>query len=272
MSTDSTSDDTRDEAISVLQQLGLKEYEAKCFVGLSRLTAGTAKQLSEITDVPRTRIYDAIRVLEAQGLVEIQHTSPKQFRAVPLEEAIETLRDQYQDRVDRLEGLLNGMEDVEPDDETPVQEVWSMTGPAAVENRTEKLLGDADDEVVFVIGHPSLLTSDLVETLNRVSSRADLLIGAVTESLQDQVHEAVPDARTFVSGLEWLNEADSTGIVMGRLLLIDRSTILVSTIEPDTGDEHAVFGGGFKNGLVVMSRRLMAQGLVPTRDSSPAVD
>ena len=272
MSTDTPPDDLRDEAISVLQQLGLKEYEAKCFVGLSRLTAGTAKQLSEITDVPRTRIYDAIRVLEAQGLVEIQHTSPKQFRAVPLEEAIETLRDQYQDRVDRLEGLLNGMEDVEPDDETPVQEVWSMTGPAAVENRTEKLLNDAEDEVVFVIGHPSLLTDDLVDTLNRISSRIDLLIGAVTESLQDRVHEAVPDARTFVSGLEWLNEADDTGLVMGRLLLIDRSTILVSTIEPDTGDEHAVFGGGFKNGLVVMSRRLMAQGLVPTRDPSPAVD
>ena len=139
-----------------------------------------------------------------------------------------------------------------------------MTGPAAVENRTEKLLNDAEDEVVLVIGHPSLFTDDLVDTLNRISSRIDLLIGAVTESLQDRVHEAVPGARTFVSGLEWLNEADDTGLVMGRLLLIDRSTILVSTIEPDTGDEHAVFGDGFKNGLVVISRRLMAQGLVPT--------
>jgi sugar-specific transcriptional regulator TrmB len=83
----------REEAIDVLQELGLKEYEAKCFVGLTRLSTGTAKQLSEITDVPRTRVYDAIRVLEAQGLVEIQHSSPQQFRAVPLEEATETLRD-----------------------------------------------------------------------------------------------------------------------------------------------------------------------------------
>ena len=82
-----STDDTVDEAIEVLQQLGLKEYEAKCFVGLSRLSTGTAKQISEITDVPRTRVYDAIRVLEAQGLVEIQHSSPQQFRAVPLAEA-----------------------------------------------------------------------------------------------------------------------------------------------------------------------------------------
>ena len=48
----------------------MKEYEAQCFVGLSRLSSGTAKQLSEITDVPRTRVYDAIRLLEVQGLVD----------------------------------------------------------------------------------------------------------------------------------------------------------------------------------------------------------
>ncbi|TKX82546.1 TrmB family transcriptional regulator, partial [Halorubrum sp. SS5] len=43
-----------EEAIDILQQLGLKEYEARCFVGLARLDTGTAKKLSEITEVPRT--------------------------------------------------------------------------------------------------------------------------------------------------------------------------------------------------------------------------
>src|SRR6056297_4042684 len=95
-----------EEAIEVLQQLGLKEYEARCFVGLTRLKTGTAKKLSELTEVPRTRIYDAIRVLEAQGLVEIQHSSPQRFRAVSLEEATETLRDQYEARVERLATAL----------------------------------------------------------------------------------------------------------------------------------------------------------------------
>ena len=54
-----------EEAVDVLRKLGLKEYEARCFVGLSRLSTGTAKRLSEVTEVPRTRVYDAIRVLEA---------------------------------------------------------------------------------------------------------------------------------------------------------------------------------------------------------------
>ena len=56
-------DQPREEATELLQKLGLKEYEARSFVGLSRLDAGTAKELSEITEVPRTRIYDAVKEL-----------------------------------------------------------------------------------------------------------------------------------------------------------------------------------------------------------------
>lgn len=53
---------------------------------------------------------------------------------------------------------------------------------------------------------------------------------------------------------------------IGRLLLVDRSTILVSSIMPDSKEEQAIFGEGFGNGLVVIARRLMAQGLIPVRD------
>jgi sugar-specific transcriptional regulator TrmB len=261
-------DSNVNEAIEVLQQLGLKEYEARCFVGLTRLNTGTAKKLSEMTEVPRTRIYDAIRVLEAQGLVEIQHSSPQQFRAVSLEEAAETLRDQYEDRVERLQDALSTVEIVDEDDDTSVQEVWAMAGQDAIENRTEQLIETAMDEIVLVIADESLLTEDLVETLNEIDDDIELIVGTLTPSLQEKVQAAVPAAKTFVSGLEWLHgesiSEDDTAI--GRLLLVDRSTILVSSIMPDSKEEQAIFGEGFGNGLVVIARRLMAQGLIPVRD------
>lgn len=257
-----------EEAIEVLQQLGLKEYEARCFVGLSQLETGTAKKLSEITEVPRTRVYDAIRILEAQGLVEIHHSSPQQFRAVSIEEATETLRDQYEARVNRLHDALDSVEIVEEGEEQPVQQVWAMSGHDGIENRTEELIETAAEEVVLVIGDESLLTGDLVTTLNQVGDGVELIIGAVTEPLQEQIQTAVPDAMTFVSGLEWLHGEHATEdeIAIGRLLLIDRSTILVSSIMPETKEEQAIFGEGFGNGLVVIARRLMAQGLLTERD------
>lgn len=260
--------ETIDEAIEVLQQPGLKEYEARCFVGLSQLNTGTAKELSEVTEVPRTRVYDAIRVLEVQGLVEIQHSSPQQFRAVSLDEATETLRDQYEGRVQRLYHALDSVEIVDADNNTPVQQVWAMTGQNAIGNRTDDLIRKATDEIVLVLGDESLLTENLIDSLNNISNGVDLLVGALTETLQDQIQTAVPDAKTYISGLEWLHGAyaaeDDTAI--GRLLLVDRSTILVSSIMPEMKKEQAIFGEGFGNGLVVIARRLMAHGLLTVRD------
>jgi sugar-specific transcriptional regulator TrmB len=259
-----------EEAVDVLQQLGLKEYEARCFVGLSRLRTGTAKRLSELTEVPRTRVYDAIRVLEAHGLVEIQHSSPQQFRAVSLEEATETLRKQYDARIDRLRSVLESVETVEGTRESPVQEVWAMSGREGIENRTSELVAEATDEVVLVVGDGSLLTEDLLDTLNGIGNGADLVVGALTEQLQRQIQNAVPEATTFVSGLEWLHDETDTRdeAAIGRLLLVDRSTILVSSITP-AAEEKAVFGDGFGNGLVVIARRLISQGLIPARDPGP---
>jgi sugar-specific transcriptional regulator TrmB len=143
-----------------------------------------------------------------------------------------------------------------------------MTGRDAIENRTEELIEQATNEVVLVIGDESLLTEDLVDTLNRVSTDVDVVIGTLTESLQEHVRSAVPAATTFISGLEWLHGEYTVEneTAIGRLLLVDRSTILVSSIIPDSKKEQAIFGEGFGNGLVVIARRLMAQGLIPARD------
>ena len=264
-------DANTERAIELLQQLGLKEYEARCFVGLTRLNTGTAKKLSDITEVPRTRVYDAIRVLEVQGLVEIQHSSPQKFRAVSLEEATATLRDKYEDRVDRLHDALESADTVDDEENSTVQEVWAMSGQDAIENRAERLIESATDEIVLVIGDESLLTEKLIETLSGVKDDIELLVGTLTSSLQEQVQETVPNATTFVSGLEWLHGENTAegNTAIGRLLLVDRGSILVSSIMPESKAERAIFGTGLKNGLIVIARRLMSEGLLPVRDPGP---
>lgn len=256
-----STDDALEEAIDVLQELGLREYEARCFVGLSRLPTGTAREISDVTDVPRTRVYEATRVLAAEGLVEVQHSSPQQFRAVSLTEAAEILREQYEHRVDRLTDALSGIEQLESTSDESVQEVWAMTGTESIANRTQRLIDAADDEVVVVIGDESLLTEELTASLRQTPNDVSVLIGAVSESLRDEIEPAVPEATVFVSGLDWLRQQRQAGEPsVGRLLLVDESTILLSTIVAESGEEHAIYGEGFGNGMVVIARRLMAQG------------
>lgn len=260
--------DTDDEAVGLLQELGLKEYEAKCFVGLSRLPQATAKELGELTDVPRTRVYDAIRVLEAKGLVEIQHGSPQRFRAVPVGEGLDTLEDQFDARLSALDETLRSIEPAEPGGDDVDQEVWSLTGLTAVGNRTIQLIEEAESEVVLVVGDEAVMTDELVETLNAVDD-VPVIVGTLNPDLEEAVRERVPAATVFTSGLPWLHNAEEPvgkEASIGRILLVDRNTVMVSTISNGDGNERAVFSRGIGNGLVVIARRIMATGLVPSED------
>ncbi|MFB6303983.1 MAG: TrmB family transcriptional regulator [Haloferacaceae archaeon] len=264
-------DDTSNQrrAVELLQQLGLKEYEAKSFVALSRRQSGTAKEISETSEVPRTRVYDAVRVLESKGLVETQHSNPKRFRAVSVDEAVDTLRAEYAERTKSLRGALNELEPTDEDEtEEVTHEVWALSDEKGIMSRTQQLIQRATDEVILVIGHESVLTDRLVRGLRAARERGvNVVVGTVDEALRAAVQDALPDVETFVSGLDWLSRSplpdDETEV--SRLLLVDREAILVSsfTESPDDGREHerGVFGRGFDNGLVAIVRRLMATGL-----------
>jgi len=92
-------------------------------------------------------------------------------RRRPKRSAISTRR-----RVERLHDALDTVDVVDDGDEEPVQQIWAMTGRDAIENRTDQLIEKATNEIVLVIGHASLLTEDLVETLNEADDEHDLII------------------------------------------------------------------------------------------------
>lgn len=267
-----TTENNIQEAIEGLQELGLQEYEARCFVGLSRLSTGTAKKLSEITEVPRTRVYDAIRVLESKGLVEIHHSSPQQYRAVPLREARETLRDQFDSRVDRVYRALENIETLDSGGESPVQEVWSMSGATAIENRSAEIINEASDEVVFIIGDESALTGGLVATLNDASSKTDLVLGGVTQQLTDKLEASVDGVSAITSGIDWMQQPMEREGKIGYVLLVDGSTLLVSSVLPDAGERYAIYARGFGNSFVLVVRGLVSGGLLAMEEPSELRD
>ena len=74
-----------------LGELGLSSYEEQVYRTLLVTGATTAGALSDASDVPRGRIYDALNGLEARGLVRSKSTEPARYLPVEPETAIETL-------------------------------------------------------------------------------------------------------------------------------------------------------------------------------------
>ncbi len=263
-----TQEDTIAEAISLLQELGLKEYEARCFMALTQLSTGTAKEIHEISEVPRTRVYDAIRVLESQGLVEVQHTSPQRFRAATIDEATQTLKQKYESRIDTLESYLETTEVREPDRETDqLQEVWSLTGTEAIASRTLELIGKAESEIAFLVVDTEIMGEPVFDALTTAQKRdVTIYLGGQTDAITAHLGAELPGVQTFETELDWLVGPDPDHqVAISRILLIDRETLLIGSFYPDgddeTSPERAVFATGLENGVVVLLRRLIASGL-----------
>lgn len=268
------------ELIEQLQAFGLKTYEARCFVALSRVPQATAREISEITDVPRTRVYDAVGVLESDGLVSIHHTNPQLFRAVPLDEAIETLRRTYESRLNSIQHRLESIEPATLEDQPAVDhEVWALSGSEAISARTERLLDEADREIRLLVDE-SVLDAELTAAI-RTATRRELqsTIGVVGD--HELTTELPADSVIELSGdrLSWLGfetsgtdepteprsheqppilEAETT---VTRLVVIDGQKALLGTdTSPTTDevDERSVCAAGETNGLVVMARQLLS--------------
>ena len=268
-------DQYKAETVSLLQELGLKEYEARCFIALSQVSVGTAKEISELSEVPRTRVYDAVRVLEAQGLVEVQHSNPQRFRAVSVEEAAVTLRQKYDNRIDTLQSHLESIElPDDSDEDDKVQEVWSLSSHEAIQSRTFDLLRESESEIVFVVVEEAILTDALFDKLREASERGvNLILGGINDDIVSRIETELSSAKVFETELEWLvEEGFKDEVAISRLLLTDRTNLLVSSFYPKGGlkesksNEQAVFATGLGNGVVVLIRRLISTGLGPIAD------
>ncbi len=243
--TDTSLDQPATAAVELFQQLGFSKYEAHSYVSLLRLGSGTARELSEISEVPRTRIYDAIESLQQRGLVDVKHASPKVFQPVSRETALDHFRREYEAIFTQLETQLAALPPVES--QSDYQGAWTTTGREAIDERVETFLADATYEIVYLTIE-ELLSDAILDELAAAAERGvSISIADSTAPTHKRIQTAVPSAELTEPPWEWHTAAT------GRLLLVDRETVLMSALSNGGATtETAVWGRGSHNSLVTV--------------------
>lgn len=251
---DDSPDDPDSVAIDNLEQLGLSTYAARTLVALVGLGSGTAKDVSEVADVPRTRVYDSVEELQEKGLVDVQHSTPKQFWPVSAETLGRVLEREFQYRLSRLRTALDAL-DSGPR-QTEQEGVWTVDGHEAVTSRVTEFFDSAEDEIVYMTVE-ELLTDEIVESLARAAERGvEIQLAGISPTVQARIQESIPDAEMFESLWVW---SDTPA---GRLLMVDGTKTLVSVRQersesvPSEHVEKAIWGKGETNSLVVVLRAI----------------
>jgi len=153
----------KDEFLSRLRKIfDLNLYEVKVWTALLSRGTSTAGELSNISDVPRSRTYDILESLEKKGFILMKLGKPIKFVALKPEEVVERVKKNLmkyaKERTERLENLrsdevleeLNslftkGVKFVEPSDLS-----GSIRGRQNLYNHLDMMIRGAEKTITIV--------------------------------------------------------------------------------------------------------------------------
>lgn len=147
-----------------LQSLGLTDYEARAYLSLIQSGPLTASALSNIADIPYSKIYEVLGSLEEKGWIEVEDGRPSKYHAKSPATAIELTKL-------RLEGEIKENCDVVISELMPIYEgregkerpnIWILRGEQNILSKLKELIAKCEHELLLAT---PILTKELARSL-----------------------------------------------------------------------------------------------------------
>jgi sugar-specific transcriptional regulator TrmB len=205
------------DPIHELVKIGFSEYEAKAYVALLRKSPVTGYELSKLSGVPRSMIYEVLGKLTARGAAMTLRTgSATKYAPVSAEEFLDQLEREQQDLIASLKDDLTTLASA-PD----LEYVWNIEGHENIMVRAAEMIGQAEKRVYLALlpaTFPTLLPAlegaihRGVQVVIYTPSELDLPGGQVVAAPLSE------EALTQVGGLGLILVIDGQEVLVGEWL------------------------------------------------------
>ncbi|MGV8172355.1 MAG: TrmB family transcriptional regulator [Candidatus Woesearchaeota archaeon] len=219
------------DLLKKIKDFGLNSYEAKIWTALLSRGISSAGELSDISNVPRSRTYDVLESLEKKGFVMMKLGKPIKYMAISPTEVIDvikkkiredSIRQEYSmdelrksDVLDQLTQLhSNGIEMIEPADL-----VGMIKNRDNIYDYMESMLKKAEKSIYIMTSTEGMIRKIqyLEKTLKKVADK-----GVNIKILVPHNKETEKLERELKGIVEVKNFAD----VKSRFILIDEEKLL----------------------------------------------
>ncbi|MGD8245120.1 MAG: helix-turn-helix domain-containing protein [Anaerolineae bacterium] len=130
-----------------LVELGFSEYEAKAYVALLRENPATGYQVSKVSGVPRSMVYEVLGKLTARGAaMELRKEGKTQYAPVPAQEFLNQLHREHEELVTSLQDDLLSVGTT-----SDLEYVWNIEGYENVMAKAQEMIRHAQDRVYMAI-------------------------------------------------------------------------------------------------------------------------
>jgi len=97
--------------LNKLKDFGLNSYESKLWIALLSRGVSTAGELSDISNVPRSRAYDVLESLEKKGFIIVKVGKPIKYLAVPPAEVVERVKKKVLEEAQQRNNVLSQLKE-----------------------------------------------------------------------------------------------------------------------------------------------------------------
>lgn len=242
---------TEPEAVEALTRFGLTTYEARVFVALQKLGTGTASDVAEITDVPRSQVYGAAEGLESHGLIEVQQTTPTRYRPVPLEEAKARLIAEFRAVGEDAFSFLSDVQGSCPARDQRSEAIWTVEGSDTIAARVVELVENAETDVYYGAGGDAYLEPAIRDALEAKAAEDVPVLAASEDDEVVAAFEAIPGVVP-----QQVPEELAT-VATTRVLVVDGDSVLLSVVGtdylPDSSQETAIWSANTAFAAVIVA-------------------
>ncbi|MAG38067.1 hypothetical protein CMI45_01620 [Candidatus Pacearchaeota archaeon] len=251
----------KEEFLSRLRKIfDLNLYEARVWTALLSRGQSTAGELSNISDVPRSRTYDILESLEKKGFIVMKIGKPIKFVALKPEEVVERVKRnlvvEAQGKSKRLDELksdevlselsgiyTNGIKFVEPSDLS-----GSLRGRQNMYNHLDMMIRGAEKNIT------------LVTTADGINRKLEALMPAFEKAKKRgiNIRIAAPISQDNVKVAKELSkvadvkDSSSSGLT-GRFAIVDSEQLMFMLLDDKTVHPNYDVGVWLSTGFLAQS-------------------
>lgn len=172
-------------AYEKLKAIGLSEYESLIYLKLILNGPSTAREISESTGIPYTKVYEVLESLAIKGWIEIGQSRPMQFRAKPPSEVIEIIKSEYISRINEIENIfMNELQSIYEARSIEGSDIWFIKSPLAIANRIKGIILASKKELYLIIGYLNAkIYSEILEIISNIDNKLVKIIANKEVSL-----------------------------------------------------------------------------------------
>ena len=175
-----------------LINFGLTKSQAKVFIYLGKYGSKTASEIAKALQLPRTETYHLVNSLQNIGLVVAELDHPTKYNALEMKEAISTLVNQEQERIDNLankEESITAMWKEIPffvveTDESKSEKMQLLHGTGPITNKIKEMISSSSEDFRIYGSVSDLLRmyhSDVFDWIENSSTNLKLIVSPVNK-------------------------------------------------------------------------------------------